>query len=82
MLKYHHRFIILLEAEKAISYLDDMEPEERFMYVVENSYKGDLEVEKVRNMAKGWEKRVAQQEAKLHSEMKYRQVLIKEGVPA
>jgi putative SOS response-associated peptidase YedK len=75
MLEYHHRLIVLLEKDVALEYLEDMTVEERFNFLIKNRYQGPLEVHKVRNMAKGWEKRIDTQERKKRHEMKYRHVL-------
>lgn len=75
MFEYHHRLIVLLEPEKALGYLEALTPEERFNYLIENRYTGQFEVSKIRNMAKGWEKRMENQERKLKNELKYREVL-------
>ena len=80
MLKYHHRLIVLLKSDHALEYLEPMDPETRFEYLIQHRYTGPLEVEKIRNMAKGWEKKTDLQNAKLHREMLYREVLQKEGV--
>ncbi len=75
MLEYHHRLIVILEAEKAVGYLAEMTPQERFDYLIENRYTGTFETTKVRNMAKGWEKKIDIQNSKLKNEMYYREVL-------
>lgn len=80
MLQYHHRFIALFAAEKALGYLESMTPIERFDYVIEHRYQGELEVKKIRHMAKGWEKRIENQERKLKNELRYCEVLKANGV--
>lgn len=80
MLKYHQRLIVLLKPEDAITYLDVMSSKERFDFLIEKRYTSDLHVEKLRNMAKGWEKRIPVQTSKLEREHKYREVLRKEAV--
>lgn len=79
MMQYHQRLVTILKPEIALKYLQPMSPQERFDFLIENRYTGELSVEKDRNMAKGWEKRIAQQEAKLHREEAYRSALKREG---
>jgi putative SOS response-associated peptidase YedK len=80
MLETHHRLIVLLPAKVALEYLDEMNAIERFDYLIKNRYKGPLNENKVRNMGKGWEKRIENQERKLQNELRYREVLKKVGV--
>ena len=80
MLRYHFRLIVLLKNKAAAGYLEEMSPEDRFRYVIENRYTGPLEHEKLRDMAKGWEKRVETQTHKLERERHYREVLDKNQV--
>jgi putative SOS response-associated peptidase YedK len=80
MLQYHQRLVTILKPEFAAQYLEPMSGRERFEFLIQNRFTGDLEVEKDRNMAKGWEKRVAQQEAKLKREQSYRAALEREKV--
>lgn len=75
MLEYHHRLIVLFESHLALDYLEDMSAEDRFNYIIENRYSGPFEVRKLRNMSKGWEKKVDRQKQKLQQEMKYREIL-------
>lgn len=75
MLKYHQRLIVLLKPEFASEYLGEMSPKDRFKFLIENRYRGKLEVQKLRSMAKGWEKRISVQEAKLKRELTYRKTL-------
>jgi len=79
MMQYHQRLVTILKPDVALKYLEPMSPQERFDFLIENRYTGELDVEKDRNMAKGWEKRVAQQEAKRHREEAYRAALQREG---
>ncbi len=80
MLKYHHRLVVILEGKYAIQYLNKMPPQERFDFLLKHRYTGHLLTEKIRDMGKGWTKRVDHQESKLHKEMQYRSVLEKENV--
>ncbi len=80
MLQYHHRLVVVLPQDQALTYLEPMSPLERFEFLIENRYTGPLEVQKVRNMAKGWDKRAPAQNRKLDSEKRYREILIKEDV--
>jgi putative SOS response-associated peptidase YedK len=80
MLEYHHRLIVLLEKDVALEYLEDMTVEERFNFLIKNRYQGPLEIHKVRNMAKGWEKRSENQARKKKHEMQYRSALAANGV--
>ncbi len=81
MFDYHHRLIVLLESHLALGYLEEMTPQDRFNYIIENRYLGDFDVHKIRNMAKGWEKKVDRQQHKLNQELKYREVLKQNNVP-
>jgi putative SOS response-associated peptidase YedK len=80
MLEYHQRLIVLLRGKHAANYLEEMTPQERFEFLIENRYTGKLNISKTRNMAKGWEKRIPVQLAKLHRETQYRKTLKKEQV--
>ncbi len=80
MMRYHQRLVTVLKPECAAEYLKPMSGRERFEFLIANRYTGELMVEKDRNMAKGWEKRVDVQEAKLKREEAYRQALAREKV--
>lgn len=80
MFEYHQRLIVLFEKRIALEYLEEMSPKERFDFTIANRYTGELEVEKIRSMAKGWEKRIDLQSLKNQRELTYRKVLEKEGV--
>ena len=80
MLQYHQRLIVLLPAKSALGYFEEMSAEDRFQYLIRHRYAGHLLVDKIRNMAKGWEKRVSVQKAKLHREESYRNTLKVEQV--
>lgn len=80
MLKYHQRLVTILKAEDAKDYLEPMSPADRFAFLIAKRYTGELLVEKDRTMAKGWEKKIGLQEAKLHREQAYLKALKNEGV--
>ena len=82
MLEFHHRQLVMLKPQQALEYLEmqDANPEERFNFLVENRYLPTFNVEKERNMAKGWEKRVDQHVEALNEEKHYRSALSKEHV--
>ena len=80
MLDYHQRLIVILKASVAAGYLEEMSPRDRFNYLIENRYTSELAVRKIRNMAKGWEKRIPVQIAKLDRETEYRKFLKSEDV--
>lgn len=80
MLGYHHRLIVLLPPDRALEYLGEMSPSERFDFLIENRYTGELDAKKIRSMAKGWEKRAATQIQKRDRELAYRATLEKENV--
>lgn len=80
MLEYHHRMIAIFRPQDAVGYLEDMSPQERAKYVLDHRYTDTLQTEKVRSMAKGWEKRVDKQKAKLEEELKFRETLKTEQV--
>jgi putative SOS response-associated peptidase YedK len=80
MLKYHQRLATILNPGTAVGYMEPMSPQARFDYVIQNRYVGELDVSKDRTMAKGWEKKIALQEGKLHREEAYRKALERERV--
>lgn len=80
MLQYHHRMVAVFKGQQALGYLDKMSPSERVEYILEHRYVGDLKVEKIRAMAKGWEKRIDKQKAKLHQELRFQAKLKEEHV--
>lgn len=79
MLSYHQRLVVLLKPEVAILYLEEMPARERFDFLMKNRYTGPLDLSHERVMAKGWEKRIAIQEAKLAREKAYLDSLKQEG---
>lgn len=80
MMRYHQRLVTILKPDIALKYLEPMDPQTRFNFLIENRYAGELDVEKDRAMAKGWEKRVSQQEAKLKREEAYISALKREKI--
>jgi putative SOS response-associated peptidase YedK len=83
MLSYHHRLLVLLKPDAAVEYLNlgpDIDPEERFNFLIENRYLPEFKTAKSRHMAKGWEKRVDQHLAALEDENAYRSALQLEQV--
>jgi putative SOS response-associated peptidase YedK len=80
MLRYHQRLVVILKPEAAAAYLDEMSPQQRFDFLIENRYRDELEVSKDRTMAKGWDKKIAVQEAKLRREQAYIDTLKTEQV--
>lgn len=75
MLEIHHRLVVLLRTKHVLGYLEPMSAKDRFDYVMEHRYTGDLDIQTERSMAKGWDKKVDLQEAKLQRELRYREVL-------
>ncbi len=80
MRDYHHRLVVLLEKKAAKEYLEPMSAKDRFEFLIENRYTRQLSVSKDRTMAKGWEKRVSAQEAKLKREEAYLESLKSESI--
>lgn len=80
MLQYHQRLVTLLEPSKALQYLEEMTARERFDFLIANRYQDKLEVAKDRSMAKGWEKRISVQTAKLDREKAYLDTLKSESI--
>lgn len=80
MLKYHQRLVTILKKAEAVRYLVPMTPQERFNFLISNRFTGELAVSKDRTMAKGWDKKIALQEGKLHREQAYLAALEREKV--
>ena len=80
MLKYHQRLVVLLKPGSEAQYLEEMSPQMRFEFLIENRYDGGLDVAKDRTMAKGWEKKIGVQEAKLKREQAYLETLKDEKI--
>lgn len=82
MLAYHHRLLVLLKPEAAVSYLNlgEIDPQERFNFLIENRYVPEFKTTISRSMAKGWEKRVEQHLNALDDEKSYRSTLNQEQV--
>lgn len=80
MLRYHQRLLVVLEAERAMPYLRLSTAKDRFDYLIENRYTGELEARPQRQMARGWQKRREQQRAKLEREERYAKALQQEGI--
>lgn len=82
MLKYHHRLLMMLKPADALKYLDAEDARERFDFLLKHRWVPELKVEKNRQLAKGWEKKVDSHVASLDAEKKYIDVLKTEGVTA
>lgn len=83
MFAYHHRLVVVLRPADALKYLE-YEPEtpayEIFEHLLRSRYTGPFEVQKARQMAKGWDKRIAAHQHKLLLEKRYVQALEDEGI--
>lgn len=80
MLKYHQRLVVILKPGTEAGYLDEMSPQQRFEFLIENRFEDELSVTKDRTMAKGWEKKVTVQTAKLNREQAYLETLKDEKI--
>jgi putative SOS response-associated peptidase YedK len=82
MLKYHHRLLVMLKLEDALTYLELESSRERFDFLIEHRWIPELKIQKDRNLAKGWEKKIDSHKASLEGEKKYISVLKHEGIQA
>ncbi|MEK2647430.1 SOS response-associated peptidase family protein [Bdellovibrio sp. BCCA] len=76
MLGYHHRQVKVLGRESVLPYLKAQDARQRFEILSGSPNPSEFIVGRERSMAKGWERRVAEQEAKLQQEIAFRKMMI------
>lgn len=73
----HHRQPLFLEAQHALEWIEPsfltprIDPKQALEFLLKNRYQPELEVETARSMARGWEKRVAENEKKHRAELQF-----------
>lgn len=73
----HHRQPLFLKPEHARQWIEPsflaprLDPKQALEFLLKNRYTPELEVETVRTMARGWEKRIAESEKKHQAELQF-----------